>query len=148
MSANVDPSPRVRLEIALLDADRTAPAPDSRASPTTSGEPPSLTVLAVAAEADVRRYVRECLRERTDLRVVEAASVSAAIAIAGATSPDLLVVDEPESDAVGALAYLPVIVIVDELPRGVPASGPRCSLLPRPFTAETLMTEVTRLLAT
>lgn len=137
----MDPSSRVRLEVALLDADQTAPAP-----PAAGGERPCLTVLAIAAEPDLRRYVRECLRERTDLCVVEAASVSAAVAIAAAGAPDLLVVDEPEGDAIGALSPLPAIVIVDELPRGAPAWGPRCQLLPRPFTAETLMAEVARLL--
>lgn len=134
-------SPRVRLEVALLAA-QTAPVPDA---PPDGGARQRLTVLAVAAEADLRRYVRECLRERADLRVVEAASVSAAIALADAVALDLLVVDEPERDAADALARLPAIVIVDDLPRGSRVSEARC-WLPRPFTAEMLMTEVTRLL--
>jgi hypothetical protein len=144
----MDPSPRVRLEVALLDADPAAPAPDPSAPQAGNGERPCLTVLAVAAEADLRRYVRECLRERADLRVVEAASVGAAIAIAAESSPALLVVDEPERAVIDALAGLPAIVIVDALSQGAPASRARCRLLPRPFTGETLMAEVTRLLAT
>jgi hypothetical protein len=130
----MDPSPRVRLEVALLDADPAAPAPDPSAPQAGNGERPCLTVLAVAAEAD--------------LRVVEAASVGAAIAIAAESSPALLVVDEPERAVIDALAGLPAIVIVDELSQGAPASRARCRLLPRPFTGETLMAEVTRLLAT
>src|SRR6185295_10957429 len=59
------PSTRVQLEVAFLDADETGPAP---AGPVVLDERRRLTVLVVAAEADVRRYVRECLRERVDLR--------------------------------------------------------------------------------
>ena len=54
-----DPSPRVRLEVAFLDADQAAPAP---APSPAADERACLTVLVVAAEVDVRRYVRECLR--------------------------------------------------------------------------------------
>ena len=57
-------SPRVQLEVAFLDGDEAAPAP----TPATAlNERLHLTVLVVAAESDLRRYVRECLRERTDL---------------------------------------------------------------------------------
>ena len=143
----MDPSARVRLEVALLDADQTAPSPTPHAPAAASGERPCLTVLAVAAEADLRRYVRECLRERADLRVVEAASVTDAVAIAAASAVVLLVVDEPEREVIEKLAGLPAIVIVDELPRRAPDSELSRALLPRPFTADTLMTEVNRLLA-
>src|SRR3954470_2960782 len=87
------PSPRVRLEIAFLDADQAAPAP---AAPAALDERNRLTVLVVAAEPDVRRYVRECLRERTDLRVLDAETVTAAVMLAAHHSPELLIVDEPE----------------------------------------------------
>src|SRR5215213_1033441 len=89
------PSPRVRLEVELLDADQDAPAPDPLAA---LDERTCLTVLVVAAEADLRRYVRECLRERTDLRLLDAATVAAAVALAAHQLPKLLVVDEPERD--------------------------------------------------
>ena len=61
------------MEVAFLDADQAAPAP---APPAALDERTCLTVLVVAAEADLRRYVRECLRERTDLRLLEAATVT------------------------------------------------------------------------
>lgn len=136
-------SARVQLEVALLDADQAAPAP---AAPGALDEHTRLTVLVIAAEADLRRYVRECLRERTDLRLLEAATVAAAVALAAHCSPDLLVVDEPASDVLARLSSLRAIVIVDEVPHGAPASGTRVRLLARPFSAEGLMAEVARLL--
>lgn len=137
------PSPRVRLEVAFLDADQPAPAP---APPAELDERTCLTVLVVAAEADLRRYVRECLRERTDLRLLEAATVTAAVTLAADYSPELLVVDEPESDVLVTLSQLRAIVIVDDVPHGAPASGTRLRLLARPFTAEGLVAEVGELL--
>jgi len=138
-----DPSPRVRLEVALLDAEQTAPAP---APPAALDERPCLTVLVVAAEADLRRYVRECLRERTDLRLLEAATVIGAVTLAAAWSPDLLVVDEPESGVLVAVSQPRAIVIVDEVPHGASPSGTRVRLLARPFTAEGLIAAVGHLL--
>jgi hypothetical protein len=136
-----DPSPRVRLEVAFLDADQAAPAPAPAAD-----ERACLTVLVVAAEVDLRRYVRECLRERSDLRLLEAATVSTAVSLAADCSPDLLVVDEPEREVLTTLSRLRAIVIVDDVPRGEPALGTHVRLLTRPFTAERLVAEVGQLL--
>jgi hypothetical protein len=135
-------SPRVRLEVAFLDADQAAPEPSLPAY----DEQTCLTVIVVAAEADLRRYVRECLRERTDLRLLEAATVAAAVALAAYFSPDLIVVDEPERDVVVRLSQCRAIVIVDDLPHGESTWGARVRLLVRPFTGEGLMAEVRRLL--
>jgi hypothetical protein len=132
------------LEVAFLDGDQAAPEPASSAA---LDERPRLTVLVVAAEADLRRYVRECLRERTDLRLIEAATVSDAVTLAAHWSPELLVVDEPQRDILATLSELRAIVIVDDVPRGAPVSGTRLRLLARPFTAEGLAAEVGRLLA-
>ncbi len=131
------------MEVAFLDADQAVPAPTP--SPV-AGERACLTVLVVAAEADVRCYVRECLRERTDIRVVEAASVTTAVTLAADYSPNLLVVDAPERDVLARLARLRAIVIVDEVPRGAPTLGTYVRLLARPFTAERLVAEVSQLL--
>lgn len=136
-------SSRVRLEVAFLDADQAAPAP---VPPAALDERTCLTVLVVAAEADLRRYVRECLRERTDLRLLEAASVAAAVALAAYHALELLVVDEPESDVLVSLSPLRAIVIVDDVPHGAPGVGTRLRLLARPFTAEELVAEVGQLL--
>ena len=137
------PSPRVRLEVAFLDADEAAPAP---APPAALDGRTRLTVLVVAAEADLRRYVRECLRERTDLRLLDAATVSAAVALALYYPAALLIVDEPESDVVVRLSQLRASVIVDDVPRGAPVAGTRVRLLARPFTAEGLAAEVDQVL--
>jgi|SRR5688572_11288799 len=136
-------SPRVRLEVAVLDADHAAPAP---ALPPVGDERGCLTVVVVSAEVDLRRYVRECLRERTDLRLLEAATATAAVALAAAYSPGFLVVDEPERLVLAALSELRAIVIVDELPHDAPGVGTRVRLLARPFTAERLVAEVDQLL--
>jgi hypothetical protein len=70
-------SSRVRLEVAFLDADDGVSAPLTPAAPDARAW---RTVLVVAAEPDVRRYVGECLRERR-ICVVEAATVSTAVAL-------------------------------------------------------------------
>jgi hypothetical protein len=137
------PSARVRLEVALLDDDQAAPAP--AASPGLDGRT-RLTVLVVSAEADFRRYVRECLRERTDLRLLEAATVTAAVDRAALESPELLIVDGPESDVLAILATSRALVVVDDLPREGPASGARVRRILRPFSAEALAVEVDLLL--
>jgi len=133
----------VQLEVAFLDAHQPAPAPSP--SPA-ADERACLTVLVVAGEADLRRYVRECLRERTDLRLLDAATVSAAVTLAADCSPDLLVVDEPERGVLAALSQLRAVIIVDDVPRDMPALGTQVRLLVRPFTAERLVAEVGQLL--
>ena len=135
------PSSRVRLEVAFLDDNRPAPSP----TPPARDERTCLTVLIVAAEVDFRRYVRECLRERADLRLLEAATVAAAVTLATYHAPDLLVVDEPERDVLATLAQLRAIVIVDDVPQGLPALTTR-HLLARPFSADRLLAEVRHLL--
>lgn len=137
------PSSRVRLEVEFLDADQSAPMP---VMPAALDESMHMTALVVAAEADFRRYVRECLRERIDLRLLEAATVIAAVTLAAYYSLAFLVVDEPESEVLAALPQLPAIVIVDDVPRGAQASGIHVRLLARPFTAEGLLAEVGQLL--
>ena len=138
-----EPSPRVRLEVAFLDADQAAPTPAPQPA---ADEHACLTVLVVAAEVDVRRYVRECLRERTDLRLLEAATVAEAIALAADRLPDLLVVDEPERDVVSTLSQSRAVLIVDDMPRGAPSLAPQVRPLARPFTAEQLVAKVSELL--
>jgi DNA-binding NarL/FixJ family response regulator len=141
------PSARVQLEAALLDADDTAP--------TFAGEPDGSacsTVLVVAAEPDIRRYVRECLRERPALRVVEAATVAAAVALVAGHAPVCLVVDGPERAVLRVLASHRAVLLVDDVPNDVPNEVPnevpddgaasRVRLLARPFTARALMAEV------
>jgi DNA-binding NarL/FixJ family response regulator len=131
----------VRLELAFLDEGRAVPA----SPPPTIGERSGPTLLVVAAEADLRRYVRECLRERADLRVVDAATVNDAVAIAGQLRPELLVVDEPERDVLVMLPHLGAILLVDDVPRETPGADRRVRLLARPFSADALVSAVARL---
>jgi hypothetical protein len=137
------PSSRVRLEVEILDDDQSTPAP---MAPAAFDEGMGVTALVVAAEADLRRYVRECLRERIDLRLLEAATVIAAVALAAYYSLAFLVVDEPESEVLAALPGLRAIVLVDDVPHRAAALGARHRLLARPFTAERLLAEVSQLL--
>jgi DNA-binding NarL/FixJ family response regulator len=136
------PSSRVRLEVEFLGGDRAAPAPVAPAAATDERR----TVLVVAAEADLRRYVIECLRERLDLRVVEAASAAAAVALAASQSPLLLVVDQSEREVIGSLSNVLAIVIVDDVPQGGSAVHARVRLLAQPFTAERVLAEIELLL--
>lgn len=130
------PSPRVRLEATLLDVGWAASTPGLSAVPDGL---PGVTVLVVAAEADLRRYVRECLRERADLRVVDAATVGAAIALAAPFGPELLVVDEADRAVLGALSSHRAVLLVDEVPRGAFGAGRHVRLLACPFSAEALL---------
>lgn len=139
------------MEVAFLDAHEAATAPNH--SVLDAGG--FLAVLVVAAEADFRRYVRECLRERPELRLVQAGSVTAAVALAAHHQPALLIVDEPERDIVALLFPLRAIVIVDDATPCVTVDDrtaeiaraeQRVRLVARPFTAEALMREVRQLL--
>ena len=132
-------SSRVQLEVAFLDAQRLAPAPTDSAA---RDEQTCQLVLVVAAESDFRHYVRECLRERTDFILIEAATVATAVALAANFSLGFLIVDEPEHSVVTALSQLRAIVIVDDVPRGAPLSATRVRLIARPFTAEGLGAEI------
>src|SRR5262245_25163539 len=134
-------SPRVRLEVAILAADEVAPA---AAPPPHDGR--CLTVLAVAADADVRRYVQECLRDRSDVRVVTAATVTDAITVAAREAPRVMVVDAPQCEVILALPELATVMIVDDVPRRERPGGTRVRFLSRPFAADALIAEVGRLL--
>ena len=132
------------MEVEFLDAEQAVPAP---LAPDVPGDERVLrAVLVVAGEADFRGYVRECLRERTDLRLLEAASVTAAIQLAAYDPPDLVVVDQPEREVLVTLAERSAIVIVDDVPHDAAGAGTRVRLLARPFSGERLIAEVGRLL--
>ena len=105
----------------------------------------SLAVLIVAAEADFRSYVRECLRDVKELQILEAATTAAAVALAGVYAPRVLIVDEPEREVVARLPAIRAVLIVDDVPHGA-ASGASPRFLARPFTAEGLLAEVRALI--
>jgi CheY-like chemotaxis protein len=135
------PSARVRLEVAFL-----ADAEASQPSPASDDERPGVTVLVLAAEADVRRYVAECLRARSDLRVLEAPMAAAATELVRQARPDLLIVDG--SDGLERFPDLRAVVIVDEIPYGSTTDATRpVRLLGRPFSGDQLLAQVDLALA-
>ena len=134
-----NPSAGVRLEVAILAADQITSAD---APAVASDEPVRLTVLVLAAEADVRRYVRECLRDSVDVRVLDAATVAVALTLEAQAAPQLLIVDAPQSDVLVALPRARARVIVDDEPRREQLAGARVRFLARPFTADQLVAEV------
>ena len=104
----------------------------------------------VRLEADLRHYVRECLRECAGRRIVEAATIAAAVALAAVHPPACLVLDEPERDVPRALAPHRAVLLLDDaphdmprdMPRDAPWSSSRLRLLARPFTARELVAAV------
>jgi len=129
----------VRLEVALLEADRAAPANEG------AGEQSERAVLVVASEFDLRQYVRECLRDRTDLRAIDATSVVDCVDAVAHVKPILLIVAEAEEAAVRVFPHLLAILIVND-ESGRTSETPRRRILARPFTAERLLAEVVQLL--
>ena len=94
-------------------------------------------MLVVAADADVRRYVRECLRDRADLRVLEAATIGMATRLAALQAPTLLIVNAPDAGVLDTLVDARAILIADDVPReAMPHT--RVTMLAWPFGARDL----------
>jgi len=103
------------------------------------------TVLVVIADADVRQYVRECLRDRVDLRVFEAPTVAIAEHLAELHPPRILIVERRDLAGLSAIEHARVVVIADDVsPDAVP--NDRLVTLLRPFGAQDLEAIVDRLL--
>jgi hypothetical protein len=134
----LNPSAGVRLEVAILAVDQAVPAP----SVTVASESSRLTVLVVAADADVRLHVRECLRDCADMRVLEAPSVSVALTLEAQVVPQVMVVDARLSDVLIALPHARAVVLVDDDPRREQPADAPIRFLARPFTADQLVAEV------
>jgi len=135
------PSARVRLEVDILGSEPGAPSP--AAAPVRDDA--CRGVLVVSADGDVRRYIRESLRDRVDLRVLEAATVHDARRLAEHTAASLVITDIPEARGFVVSLPVPAIVITDDSTDGMPATTEYVAL-PRPFTAEGLAAVVARLL--
>ena len=102
-------------------------------------------MLIVASEFDLRRYVRECLRDRSDIHPIDALSVVDAVDAVATVSPVLLIVAEAEEAALRVFPQLPAILIVDEDNERTPETA-RSRILSRPFSAERLLADVRYLL--
>ena len=140
------PSARVRLEAEVLTTQLTADheLPVSRAADADVSV--LRTVLVVASDADLRRYVRECLRDVQRVRVIEAASVTEALDLAVHDSPHVLIADWSAARVVSALSGVRAVLIADDLAEIFDARQAPVSLLPEPFSAERLAGEVARMI--
>jgi hypothetical protein len=126
-------SPRVRLEVDLLASDHPAPLQ----APTSSDRREQRTLLVVAEDADVRRHVLECLRDRTDLHVLEADSIAMAKRLAVLERPVLLIVDAPDAAILDAIVDVRSVVMGDDIaPRAMRVE--RITTLARPFSGRDL----------
>lgn len=95
-------SEQVSLEVALL-------------SSTSSGEARTPVVLVVASDADVRAYVTDSLRQRTNLDVVATGSVASALDAAARGTPLVLVVADAERAVLRHLPAVPAVLLSDEV---------------------------------
>lgn len=150
--AQASSSNRVQLEVSILASgsdDTNAALADEP-----SGARESLrTVLVISAEADMRTYVRRCLRWHKGIRVVESVDGMAMREDPETAPPDLIIIDVAVADPMRAplragptLARVPLIVITDEepgdsaaRPMGGEAPG---TILVKPFNARQLCGEV------
>ena len=140
------PSARVRLEIDILAGEHAVPAPV--ASDGGSLREDARTVLVVAADADLRRYITDCLRPVGGLRLLEASRAGDARALLTHDAPHLVVVDAPERAILAALRDTPVILLANAVRRVDPLieQGRLVPLAP-PFTPAHLTALAVRLLA-
>ena len=141
--ASPPPSARVRLEVDILTPGHfRAPAPLTEMA----GGDATRIVLLCAVDADVRQYLRECLREHVDVRIVETDSVAHGVELADAFPPSLLIMDRANAQLASALGAVRGIVIADEPPQQELMPDQRLTALLRPFSAESLSAVVNRLL--
>jgi CheY-like chemotaxis protein len=122
--------------------------PDTRTST-------ELLILVVDDDADMRLYVRGCLRAMSIERVLEAADGREALHLARGLTPDLIISDVimPGLDGLALCRALkadigtrsiPILLLSGET-RGPPTEGD--GFLAKPFNATRLRAEVERLIA-
>ena len=122
---------------------------------------PALTILVADDDADMRLYLRTCLRGQVAARVVGAGDGVEALHLARALRPDLIVCDVvmPRLDGHGlcralkadpALAAIPVLLIsgegFDQGQADGEADGEADGFLEKPFDAARLWASVAALL--
>ncbi len=125
-------------------------------------EPRRKKILIVDDEPKVRQFIREVL-EREGYEVVEAARGDAAISMAQAHHPDVLVLDVMLSGGLDGVQtyhrlkgksstrHIPTIFVTATMPEGSLITqelplGERCVVIGKPFRLEVLVEEVRRLL--
>src|SRR5262245_30926521 len=134
-------SDRLQLEIALLAAAANEPSDDRIAA-----SEPSRTVLLAVSDADLREYIRQCLRQRTDLRVVEPQPGDDPLNV-GRRQSVALVIADASPDGAAPLNRPPLLLIGDEPPEALPVhEGAGMAFLRQPFNARRLLDVVASLL--
>jgi len=122
------------------------------AKPTVPLSDPIL-VLVADDDADMRLYIRGCLRSRADIRIVEAADGDKALELAQTLHPDLIVSDlvMPGLDGAALCRALKADVQTHDIPFLLVSGEARAScadrFLAKPFNAAGLRAEVAHLVA-
>jgi hypothetical protein len=86
-------------------------------------------------DADLRAYVCDCLRARTDLRVIGDSDTAEHV------RPDLVITDRVHRDRT-----IPLLLLSDDPLAYSPSGGSRLEVLMTPFNARQLLQAVERLL--
>jgi hypothetical protein len=137
-------SERLQLEVALLVTETTAPSDDAARA----AQDGSLILLAVW-DADIRDYIRQCLRGQPNFQIVEARFGDDPFDIAHRLPARLVISDLALVAGDHALLRgLPVLLTGVELTEQLPAGeGIRIAFLLQPFNARRLLEAVEHLLA-
>jgi len=136
-------SDRLQLEVELLAAAATAPSDDGIAA-----VEPSRTVLLAVGDANLRDYIRQCLRQRADLHVVELRAGDDPLDVARRGPVDLVITDGwALPDGVAPGNRVPLLLIGDERSDVLPfGEGAGIAFLLQPFNAGRLLDMAARLL--
>jgi hypothetical protein len=132
-------SRRLALEVAILASGSGTPG--SPAALPTEALGGARLVLVGARDPELRGYLRDCLRERGDLRVVDL-GVERSMSDAGA--PAALVIVDALTAVPGRHASTPRLMLADEAP-DVRGAAP-VAILPTPFNRRGLLGAVAALL--
>ena len=135
------PSARVRLEVELLANDQPVALPE----PAMGDQVLQHTVLVIIEDLDVRQYVRECLRDRVDLELLEAPTAMAE-QLTALHRPQLLIVDAHDAAVLRTVVNVRAVVIADDFPSDT-GSNRRIVTLLRPFGGQRLEALIDVLLA-
>ena len=141
--AQVPASARVELELAILASD-LAQAPQSRSEDAVT--PQRATVFVVAADADLRSYVRLAL-ERAEYRVLDAATSSRAALLGTGSHVSVVITADPTT--LGDFPTTPAILLAeDDADDGVRPDGhSELAIIVGPFQPRQLIDRVERLVS-
>jgi len=136
------PSARVSLAVAILAGEAAGASGAER--PVGPGD---RCILVVSFNADLRRYLRECLRDRADTAVLEAPTGADALVTLRSGAVHLVIADEAEA---GALLAVPIpiptiIVATGGAGQPAPTSG-AAAFITLPFSATTILAAIDRVL--